>query len=68
MEHSKFITVTCTQMKQVNKVSFLYNSTQKKWSFPLKISSVNVAKSEEMINGQLNILCSEIVFLAEVWI
>ena len=55
-------------MKQVNKVSFLYNSTQKKWSFPLKISSVNVTKSEEMINGQLNILCSEIVFLAEVWI
>ena len=30
VEHSKFITVTCTQMKQVNKVSFLYDSTQKK--------------------------------------
>ena len=42
------------------------NITAKKWSFPLRISSVNVTKSagnwrnltEEILNGKLHFLCS----------
>ena len=48
--------------------AFLRSSLDKKWSFPLKISSVNVAKSagnsrfvtftKETFNGKLHFLCS----------
>ena len=37
------------------KVQF---SWYKKWSFLLRISSVNVTKSAEIINGKLHFLCS----------
>ena len=37
------------------------NVLHKKWSFPLRISSVNV--TEEILNGKLYFLCSAILFL-----
>ena len=36
---------------------------QKKWSFPLRISSVNVTKSAVICNGKLHFLCSIRMYL-----
>ena len=39
-----------------------FHALHKKWSFPLRISSVNVTKSavtEEILNGKLRFLCSD---------
>ena len=41
------------------KISMKSNSLHKKWSFPLRISSVNVTFTEQTFNGFLHFLCSE---------
>ena len=54
-------------------ISYLKDTLQKKWNFPLRISSVNVTKSavwsylriwsftEETLSGKLHFLCSNII-------
>ena len=47
------------------------SSLHKKWSFPLRISSINVTKSaggnpEEILNGKLHLLCSNSFVLCEI--
>ena len=39
--------------------SILLKSLHKKLSFPLRISSVSITLTEEILNGQLHFLCSE---------
>ena len=41
------------------KISIKSNSLHKKWSFQLRISSVNVTFTEQTFNGFLHFLCSE---------
>ena len=52
-----------------SSTNFMKKTLLKKWSFPLRISSVNVTKSavscgfdhtyEDILNGKLHFLCSE---------
>ena len=62
--------MSCFKVKKKReKLSYFPNSLHKKWSFPLRIVSVNVIKSqetpdlvtfiEEILNGKLNFLHSE---------